>query len=76
VETRGTVPPDGCPPVAELGRYRRILKTAGDHPGSVYQDFNIRLVAVSARLTDVDHEARTRIEPRPGAIVSDNRLRK
>jgi hypothetical protein len=70
VETRGTVRPEGCPPVAESGRFRRILKPAGK-PESVYQDYEVRFVAASARLTDEQYDERTRIEPGPGAITVD-----
>jgi hypothetical protein len=62
VETRGTVRPNGCPPVAETGRYRRILKPAA-RPESVYQDYEVRFVAASAHLTDEQYERRTRIGP-------------
>lgn len=72
VETRGTVRPEGCPPVAESGRFRRILKPAGK-PESVERDYEVRFVAASAPLTDEQYDERTRIEPRPGAAVIDAR---
>ena len=75
VETRGTVRPEGCPPVAESGRFRRVLKPAGK-PESVYQDYELRFVAASARLTDEEYDRLTRIEPGPKAITIDARRKK
>ena len=75
VETRGTVRPAGCPPVAESGRFRRVVKPEGK-PESVYQDYEFRFVAVSARLTDEEYGRRTRIEPGPKAVTIDARRKK
>jgi hypothetical protein len=74
VRTRGTAHPEGCPPVARSGRYRRILKPAGK-PEYVDQDDEVRFVRVSARLTDDQYAERTRIEPGPGTFVVDMRRR-
>lgn len=72
VDTSGTVRPEGCPPVARSGRFRRILKPVGK-PETVYQDFEVRFVAISARLTDEQYAERTRIVPTPNAVTIDNR---
>jgi hypothetical protein len=72
VETRGTVRPEGCPPVAASGRFRRLLKPAGK-PESVSQDDELRFVAASARLADEQYDERTRIEPASGATTIDAR---
>ena len=74
MRTRGTARPEGCPPVARSGRYRRILRPAGK-PAYVYQDYEVRFVRASARLTDEQYAERTRIEPGPGAFVVDTRRR-
>ena len=70
VETRGTVRPQGCPPVAESGRFRRFLKPAGKAE-SVYQDYEVRFIAASVRLTDEQYDQRTRIEPAAGSVTLD-----
>jgi hypothetical protein len=75
VETRGTVRPVGCPPVAESGRFRRVVKPEGK-PESVYQDYEFRFVAASARLTDEEYDRVTRIEPVPKALTIDTRQKK
>jgi hypothetical protein len=75
VETRGTVRPARCPPVAESGRFRRVVKPEGK-PESVYQDYEIRFVAASARLTDEEYGRLTRIEPGPKAVTIDARQKK
>jgi hypothetical protein len=72
VETRGTVRPEGCPPVAESGNFRRILKPTGK-PDSVSEDYEVRFIAASARLTDAQYDQRTRIEPGPRAMTVDAR---
>jgi hypothetical protein len=75
VETRGTVRPAGCPPVAESGRFRRVVKPEGK-PESVYQDYEFRFVAASARLTDEEYGRLTRIEPGPKAVTIDARRKR
>jgi hypothetical protein len=72
VETRGTARPVGCPPVAESGRFRRMLRPTGK-PSSVYQQYEVRFVAVSARLTDKQYDKLTRIEPGPNTVTIDTR---
>ena len=66
--TRGTARPEGCPPVARSGRYRRILRPAG-RSAYVYQDYEVRFVRASPRLTDEQYAERTRIDLGPGAFV-------
>lgn len=74
VENDGTERPSDCPPMARSGRFRRTLKPAGKAE-SVYEDFQIRFLSASPRLTDVQYAERTRIMPDPKALVIDTRKR-
>lgn len=75
VETHGTVRPEGGPPVAQAGHYRRILKPAGK-PETIYQEYEVLFITASGRLTDTQYAERTRIEPKSDTTINDRRRRK
>ncbi|QEH37713.1 hypothetical protein OJF2_63040 [Aquisphaera giovannonii] len=68
VDSRGTVRPEGAPPVAESARFRRIVTPASGR-GDVLEDREIRFVSASARLSDAEYDRLTRIDPSSATTV-------
>jgi hypothetical protein len=62
VETRGTVRPDNCPPVAQTARYQRTIKPKG-LPERVDHSCTVWFISASGPLSAEEYAERTKIEP-------------